>query len=48
MSNLLIQLLRNRSLTVNDGVDDDALYNLVMKQVRVSFVTYDIINRDWI
>jgi len=40
MSNLLPQILRNRGLDVSDDADDDALYNLVMQQVRVSFVNY--------
>jgi len=38
MSNLLRQILRDRGLEVNDDADDDALYELIKKQVCVSFV----------
>ena len=39
MSNILPQILRDRGLNVSDDADDDALYEqLIMKQVRASFV----------
>jgi len=38
MSNLLPQILRDRGLDVSDDADADALYELIMKQVRASFV----------
>ena len=42
MSNLLPQILRDRGLDVSDDADADALYELIMKQVRASFVKIKI------
>lgn len=38
MSNLLPQVLRRRGLNVSDDADPDVLNELIMNQVRVSFV----------